>query len=172
MVIAGAADLAADRLAHLVFLDAFVPEDGQSLFDLLRPERRDLYRRGAQEDGEGWRVPPPPPQALGITDEARAAWLTAMLTPQPLRTFEQPVRLTDTSAVVLPRSYVHCTTGPLAPSFAPFANRFGAAPGWSYHELAAGHDAMLTTPGELAGLRQGRDLQAAHQDAGAKHLGE
>jgi pimeloyl-ACP methyl ester carboxylesterase len=49
MVIAGAADLTAARLAHLVFLDAFVPEAGQSLFDLLRPERRDLYRQGARE---------------------------------------------------------------------------------------------------------------------------
>jgi pimeloyl-ACP methyl ester carboxylesterase len=176
MVIAGAADLTAARLAHLVFLDAFVPEAGQSLFDLLRPERRDLYRQGAREHGEGWRVPPPPPQALGITDEAEAQRLAAMLTPQPLRTFEQPVRLTDTAAAVLSRSYVHCTTGPLAPSFAPFANRTRAAPGWSYHELATGHDAMLTTPGELArvllGLRQGHNLRAAHQDAGAKHLGE
>ena len=59
MVISGAAELAAGRLAHLVFLDAFVPEDGQSLFDLLRPDRRALYLQAAKVHGEGWRVPPP-----------------------------------------------------------------------------------------------------------------
>lgn len=150
MVIAGAANRAADRLAHLVFLDAFVPEDGQSLFDLLRPERRDLYRQGAREQGEGWRVPPPPPQALGVTDEEEARRLAAKLTPQPLGTFEQPVRLTNPAASSLLRTYVHCTAGPLAPSFAPFAERFRTASGWNYHELATGHDAMLTAPGELA----------------------
>ena len=114
MVITGVAEQAPDRLARLVFLDAFVPEDGQALFDLLRPERRDSYRQKAQAQGDGWRVPPPPSQALGVTDEE------------------------------------HCTTGPLVPSFAPFAARLRATPGWRYHELATGHDAMLTAPEELA----------------------
>lgn len=158
MVIAGVADRASDRLAHLVFLDAFVPDDGQSLFDLLRPDRREVYRQGAREQGGGWRVPPPPPQALGVTDGEQARWLADQLTPQPIRTFEQPVRFTDPAAAALPRTYIHCTAGPLVPSFAPFAARLRAAPGWRYHELATGHDAMLTAPDEVAevllGLRQ------------------
>ena len=98
MVISGVAELAAGRLSHLVFLDAFVPEDGQSLFDLLRPERRDLYLRAAEEHGEGWQVPAPPPQVWGITDEVQVARLAGRLTPQPLRTFEEPVRLKDPAA--------------------------------------------------------------------------
>ena len=65
MVISGAGELAAGRLARLDFLDAFVPEGGQSLLDLLSPERRDFYLRAAKEHGEGWRVQPPPPQAAG-----------------------------------------------------------------------------------------------------------
>ena len=152
MVISGVADRASDRVAHLVYLDAFVPDDGQALFDVLRPERRDLYLQQAQEKGEGWRVPAPPPQALGITDETRASWLAAKLNPQPLRAFEQPVRLTNPAAAALPRTYVHCTEGPLVPSFAPFAARVRSASGWSYHELATGHDAMLTAPEPLAGI--------------------
>ena len=150
MVISGVADLAIARLARLVYLDAFVPGEGQALFDLLPPERRDLYRQGAREWGEGWRVPPPPPHALGVTDEAEAGWLAAKLTPQPLRTFEQPVRLTNPA--VLPRTYIHCTTGPLVPSFAPFAAHARTEPGWCYRELATGHDAMFTAPDELSGL--------------------
>jgi pimeloyl-ACP methyl ester carboxylesterase len=152
MVISGAAELAASRLAHLVFLDAFVPEDGQSLLDLLRPERRDLYLRAAKEHGEGWRVPPPPPQAWGITDEVSAARLAGRLTLQPLRTFEQPVQLKDPAVSALLRTYVHCTAGPLVPSFAPFAARARSDAGWRYRELATGHDAMLTAPEDLAEL--------------------
>lgn len=167
MVIAGAADHASDRLAHLVFLDAFVPEDGQSLFDLLRPERRDLYRQGARTQGEGWRVPAPPPQALGITGEVQARWLAAMLTPQPLRTFEQPVRLTNPMGAAFYRTYIHCTSGPLVPSFAPFAARAQVEPGWRYHELATGHDAMLTAPEELAEVLLG--LCQRRWDAGKRH---
>ena len=152
MVISGAAELAASRLAHLVFLDAFVPEDGQSLLDLLRPERRDLYLRAAKEHGEGWRVPPPPPKAWGITDEVSAARLAGRLTLQPLRTFEQPVQLKDPAVSALLRTYVHCTAGPLVPSFAPFAARARSDAGWRYRELATGHDAMLTAPEDLAEL--------------------
>jgi pimeloyl-ACP methyl ester carboxylesterase len=152
MVVSGVANRAAERLAHLVYLDAFAPEDGQALFDVLRPERRDLYLQQARERGEGWRVPAPPPEALGVTDGARASRLAAKLTPQPIRTFQQPVRLTNPAAVSLPRTYVHCTSGPLVPSFAPFAVRTRSAPGWRYYELATGHDAMLTAPETLAGV--------------------
>lgn len=156
MVIAGVADQAADRMAHLVYLDAFVPTDGQSLFDILRPERRELYREDARTRGDGWLVPPPPPQALGVTDEAQAHWLAGKLTVQPLRTFEQPMRLTNSAAAALPRTFIHCTSGPLAPSFAPFAARGQSEPGWRFHELATGHDAMLTAPGELADVLLGK----------------
>jgi pimeloyl-ACP methyl ester carboxylesterase len=153
MVATGAAGRAAGRLAHLVYLDAFVPEDGQSLFDLLPPERRAMYRQQAQERGDGWRVPAPPPEALGVTDPAQARWLAQRLTPQPLLTLEQPLRLDGPAPDALPRTYVHCTFGPTAPSFAPFAARAGAAgSGWRFHQLATGHDAMLTTPEDVTAL--------------------
>jgi pimeloyl-ACP methyl ester carboxylesterase len=151
MVIAGVGDRVPDRVWQLIYLDAFVPADGQSLFDLLAPERRAQFEDAAREQGEGWRVPPLSPAALGVTDEAQARWMQARLTAQPLRTFEQPIALTgEPAATSLPRTYVHCTDSPVASSFAPFAARFRDSPGWSYHELATGHDAMLTQPGEVA----------------------
>jgi pimeloyl-ACP methyl ester carboxylesterase len=151
MVVAGAANRATNRLVSVVYLDAFVPEDGQALFDILLPERRAMYEQAARERGDGWLVPPPPPQAWGVTDPTQAEWLAARLTPQPLATFTQPVHLANAQAVAaLPHTYVHCTVGPVAPSFAPFAARLRAAPGWRYAELATGHDAMVTMPNELA----------------------
>jgi pimeloyl-ACP methyl ester carboxylesterase len=151
MVIAGGADRVPDRVSQLIYLDAFVPADGQSLFDLLAPERRAHFQAQARDGGDGWRVPPPSPAALDVTDEAQARWVAARLTPQPLRTFEQPIALAEASpATSLPHTYVHCTDSPVAASFAPFAASAREAPGWRHHELATAHDAMVTQPRELA----------------------
>ena len=87
LVVSGAAARAGARIARLVYLDAFVPEDGQSLFDLLRPGRREHYESSAQ-DGL---IPSPPPEAFGVVE--RADWLSDRLTPQPLRTFTEPLEL-------------------------------------------------------------------------------
>src|SRR5262249_39838096 len=58
LVIAGVADRAAPRLAQLVYVDAFVPSDGNSVFDLAPPEIRGSWQEQARTLGEGWRIPP------------------------------------------------------------------------------------------------------------------
>jgi pimeloyl-ACP methyl ester carboxylesterase len=58
MVITGVADRAPERLAQLVYLDAEVPMDGQSEFDLLAPEERAGYQQAATSKGQGWQIPP------------------------------------------------------------------------------------------------------------------
>ena len=69
MVITGVADRVPERLSHVVYLDAFVPRDGQSLADLVGPEMMANLEQAARAQGSGWRVPPLPPQACGVTDE-------------------------------------------------------------------------------------------------------
>ena len=54
MVATGVADRARDRIAQLIYLDAFVPDDGQSLFDLNEPGRAPM--RELARAGDGWRV--------------------------------------------------------------------------------------------------------------------
>ena len=54
MVATGVADREAARIARLVYLDAFVPRDGQSVLDLQPPEIRERMR-SAVLDGDGWR---------------------------------------------------------------------------------------------------------------------
>jgi pimeloyl-ACP methyl ester carboxylesterase len=58
MVITGAAERMAERIASIVYLDAFLPEDGQCLLDLALPERRAQLLDLAETRGDGWRVPP------------------------------------------------------------------------------------------------------------------
>lgn len=54
MVITGVADRSPERIAHIVYLDAFVPEHGQALFDLVAPERRQAMEALVASEGEGW----------------------------------------------------------------------------------------------------------------------
>jgi len=146
MVIAGVAEKAAELLAHLVFLDAFVPQDGQSLFDTI-PDHGAAMRKIAEESGDGWRVPLGK-ATFGVTDEIDVAWMIPRITPQPLRSFEEPVRLTNQAALALPRSYILCRQD--EPSlFDPFAKQ-AQYTGWGYYELMTGHDAMITMPEALA----------------------
>jgi pimeloyl-ACP methyl ester carboxylesterase len=151
MVITAVADRAPERVAQLVYLDAFVPEDGQALVDLLPAERREMFLERARATGEGSSVPSPAPQIWGVTSDADLAWVRPRLLPQPLATFTEPLRLTRPAAS-LPRTYIACTGSPTAATFRPFVERARADPAWRYRELATGHDAMVTMPQELAGL--------------------
>ena len=152
MVISAVADRNPHRVAHLMYLDAFVPEDGQALLDLLPAELRDVFLEQARATGEGWRVPAPPPERYGVTDDADLAWVRPRLVPQPLPTFTEPLRLRHPEASPPPRTYVACTESATATTFRPFAERARADPTWRYREVATGHDAMVTMPRELAQL--------------------
>lgn len=152
MVMTSVAERAADRLAHLIYLDAFVPQDGQALADLADPTFYSNLEARARAEGEGWRVPPPPLERWGITDEADVSWMRPSIGSHPLKTFKQAVRLTDEAAAVLPRTFIYCTNKPVGDSLAPLAKRLRGEASWRYRELASGHDAMVTAPKELAAL--------------------
>jgi pimeloyl-ACP methyl ester carboxylesterase len=86
MVVTGVADRAPERGAALVYLDAFVPQDGEALADLLSPQTR------AEILGtEGWQVPARTPQRQGMTDPDEIAWIAERRDPQPRKTFTQPL---------------------------------------------------------------------------------
>jgi pimeloyl-ACP methyl ester carboxylesterase len=149
MVITVVADRAPERLSHLVYLDAFVPRDGQSLYDFVPPERRAMYDQSASTQGEGFRLPPLPLEYFGLTVEADVRWAAPRLVPQPLGTFTQPARLTR-PAQALPRTYIACLqhTGP----FKQFYERAQTEPGWRFRGLDAVHDVMITAPRDLVAL--------------------
>jgi len=154
-VITSAADVAAHRLRRLVYLDAFVPEVGQSVFDLMPAPRRESFEQQARDHGQGWLVPLDWDAALdgwGITDPADREWMRPRLSPQPLAVFQQ-ARAGGADLSGLPSSYLHCLRNPTVATFQPFADRAVANPAtWSLHQLDAWHDAMVTVPGQLAGL--------------------
>jgi pimeloyl-ACP methyl ester carboxylesterase len=149
MVATGLADRAAARLSQLVYLDAFVPRHGQSLFDLIPAAARERNLAQARSEGEGWRLPanPLPPD----TDAADVAWATPRRRMQPLKTFSTPVQLTG-AVEALPRSYIYCTRSGPGDVFRPFADSAKASPQWRYFELDASHNPHITMPDTLAAL--------------------
>ena len=149
MVATGVADRAAARLSQLVYLDAFVPRDGQSLFDLLPAAARERSLAAAQREGQGWLLPanPLPPD----TDAADVAWALARRRMQPIKAFSTPVRLGG-AADAVPRSYIYCTRSAPGDVFRPFAEAARERAGWRYHELDASHNPHITMPQTLAAL--------------------
>jgi pimeloyl-ACP methyl ester carboxylesterase len=153
VVITAVAEVVTEKLSHLVYLDAWVPKDGQGMFDLMPPERAEGYREAARVSGEGLGVPPLPIGAFAIADEEDARWFASKLVVQPLKTFEGPVRLSSEAAGRLPHTYIACTVNPvLAPVFRPFAERARTEEGWGYQELPTGHVPRVTMPRELSDL--------------------
>lgn len=153
MVITGVAARAAGRLKLLVYLDAYIPEDGQSEADLWPPERRAIA--DAASAAASGLAQAPPPALFGVTDPGLVAWIAARLTPQPVATYTEPVPPGNAASAALPRVFIHCTANPpTTPDvFGPFAARARAA-GWAVREIATGHLAMLTAPRELAAILQ------------------
>lgn len=154
IVITGVADRLPGRVQRLIYLDAFVPNDGQSVFDILPTSRRDYLQWLADTGGKGWLVPSPPPESFGVTDSEVADRARGLLTAQPLASLKQKITLTG-GAGDFGRTYIHCNQGALIASFAPFAARFREDPAWDVIEIATGHDAMLIEPAQVAGLIHG-----------------
>src|SRR5262249_59349231 len=105
LVVGGVAARAGNRVSQLVYLDAFVPEAGWALLDYLGP-RAEAIRESARTAGDGWRVPPFPPERFGVTSQRDRDWLQRRLVPQPLKSFEQP--LAATGGEKLRRAHPYC----------------------------------------------------------------
>ncbi|MEJ8853302.1 alpha/beta hydrolase [Variovorax robiniae] len=149
MVATGVADRAPERIAHLVYLDAFVPKDGQSLADLVGEAAHARVLAAARERGEGWRIPPNPMPPDTSADDA--AWANPRRMMQPLKTFEQKLRLTG-ALENLPRSYIYCTRPGPGDVFRQFTARAQSEAGWRCFELDASHNPHITMPDTLAAL--------------------
>ena len=141
MVITGVAERILDRIAAIVYLDAFIPVDGQSMSAL---------RNGPAAPLAGPMTPAPPAVALKVNAND-VDWVNSKLTAHPTKCFTEPVRVSDAYQTIRQKVYIR------APAFAQPA--FDAAYGrcranrqWKTLEMACGHDIMLDQPAELAAI--------------------
>jgi pimeloyl-ACP methyl ester carboxylesterase len=161
IVITAVADAVPDRIADLVYVDTFVPRDGDSIADIM-PAAFETFAARAVAGGDGWRVPPPTTplpdgSLLGVTEEPDLSWLISMQTPQPLKTLQQPMVLTDPDALAkIPVTHVHCSEGGEEYKAMRAARMQRTLPPAGFPTdrikiLPTGHDCMITMPRELAG---------------------
>jgi pimeloyl-ACP methyl ester carboxylesterase len=149
-VITGVAQRCPDRLRELVYLDAFVPEPGQSVFDLLPPARREQFLGLVDRSGRIVLDPDTAMDGWSISRPADREWVRPRLRPFPVGALRDP--LPPDPVPGLPRRYVHCTVKPGGDSFARFADAARTDPAWRLDTIPTGHDAMITTPDALATL--------------------
>ena len=149
MVATGVLDRAGARIGEVIYLDAFVPKEGHSLFDYQSGEACEQMRELARIQGDGWAIPPGP-LAPGVAPDD-VEWLAARRRPQPLKTFEQKLALGAT-APDLPRSYIYCRKKAPGDVFVQFAEAVRQSPAWRYYEIDSGHIPNVTMPKTLAAL--------------------
>jgi pimeloyl-ACP methyl ester carboxylesterase len=147
-VIAGVADQIPDRIRALVFLDAFVLENGESLMDIVPSAVAQALRDQAKAAGEGWKMNPIPAHMLGVRDPQDAAWVDAQCTPQAIATFEEPIKLTGRFEDIQDIAYVFPTE--CHPNLLVSHER-AKAKGWKSRTIDnSGHELMIDQPGNLA----------------------
>jgi len=148
MVVTGVAERCPKRIQRLVYLDAFVPEDGRCALEYVVPERAARFREQGERSGY---VDPPPPSLWGVVKPEDVAYARQRELRHPYRCFTERIRVVNSSAAALPKTFIHCTS-PATGTFDQFAAKYRSDPRWRFHELKTGHDSMILVPGDVAAI--------------------
>jgi pimeloyl-ACP methyl ester carboxylesterase len=141
MVTTGVLSRIPHKIKAMIYLDAFVPEDGKALIDYLPPELLASWDTLKEEDKP---IPPPSLEFFGITDPAHRELISPRLVNHPWRTLYQPVRaLTRWPHISI--TYIHCSGERSHPSlFLETMERMKADPSVQTDVIKTGHFFMLT----------------------------
>jgi pimeloyl-ACP methyl ester carboxylesterase len=159
MVVAGAADRLHQRVKSLVFLDAFIPTPGKSLFDLQPPETAQRMRDEARIEGDGWRIKRLSGNYFRVARPEDVARLDRRAVDQPIGTMEQKANITGAWEKIPHLAYIRAA-GHRGP-FGQFGDRVRHDERWQYFELPCGHNVMLDLPEALTGILLGCAARAA-----------
>lgn len=157
-VISGVADKMPGRISRLIYLDAFIPENDESLFDILGPEsetgmKETLVNAAGQSKADGatevWLLPPG--NAAGYLGKEAppedVAWLQERLVYKPVLTFAEKLHMTNPDTVrTIPSVFIRCTQFAFLAAYEEKARKLG----WPIYHINTGHDAMITKPQEVA----------------------
>jgi pimeloyl-ACP methyl ester carboxylesterase len=145
-VISGVAEQVAAQISSIVFLDAFLPADGQRGVDLqperMRAEILAIAERGAISRGTSGGA-----ARFGVNERDRA-WVDAKLTPQPMGVALQPLRLSGARERIAKKAYIRATAYDQPGLDAAYA-KTTADPSWRVYDVPCGHDVMIDMPERL-----------------------
>ena len=124
-----------DAVRALVYLDAFVLEDGENQLQHLTELQSRQFQEGVKNLGEGWKVPPIPAAVFNV-NVADREWVDRQCTMQPLGTMEQPLSLTGGIKKIRDVSFILATGYTASSPFPPFYEKANAK-GWHTHRCHA-----------------------------------
>ena len=142
LVVAGVAERMEKRIASIVFLDAFAPENGDSALSSTSPELREKVHADERKGKTG--ITPRTADVFGIAERDRA-WVESKLTPQPIKCFTETIALTGAYERIGKKTYVRAPAY-ANPGFDKALKRAQADPAWRTHVVECGHDIMLIEP--------------------------
>ena len=145
-VISGVAEQAADKIGSIVYLDAFVPENGDSMASLTSQAVRDSLKIATERGDIG--VPARPAAAFLVNDKDQA-WVDSLTGPQPIETMTEPMKITGARERIAKKSYIRAGAYP-NPGFDKAFARVKADKTWRTYEVPCGHDVMVDMPERLA----------------------
>jgi pimeloyl-ACP methyl ester carboxylesterase len=145
-VITGVAEQMAPTISSIVYLDAFMPENGQSLADTLPPSMADTANAYRKQAEDGVPTPPIPAAAFNVNPKNRV-WVDGKCTPHPASCFVQKLTLTGARDRIAKKTFI-LATGWDSP-FKFLHDKFKANPAWQTYEVACGHDVMVDKPERL-----------------------
>ena len=142
MVIAGVADRIPERIRHLVYLDAFLPDSGETALELAESIGATALIQNARG---GFIIPTWVADTSAIPRDV----------PHPLRTFTDTLRLTNPAARRLPATYILTfERGKEPDAFQRFADR-ASSRGWKVVRLEADHVPERSNPVALMRVLEG-----------------
>ncbi len=130
------------RLAVIAWIEAVVPSPGEAMLELTTAEAAARYRHSAEKDGDGWWMPPPAVTQFNLPSAWLAEAVERQLTPQPLRTFSEPVTVPQEDVKEFPGRYLMASDRNPQPyeRYAAIARTAG----WPVQSVKGGHLLMLT----------------------------
>jgi pimeloyl-ACP methyl ester carboxylesterase len=132
-----------NKIKSMIYLDAFVPEDGKALIDYVSSDVREMY--DAHRDAN-MPVPPLSFKAFGLNDQAIIDFVKPRLTSQPWRTFYQPVKALKRYPNI-PITYIRCAGyGPS--TFTSILEKIKKDPKVRTEVINTNHYCMLAAPME------------------------
>jgi pimeloyl-ACP methyl ester carboxylesterase len=145
MVISGVAERAADAIRSIVFLDAFVPKNGEAVRDLTGPAVKEAAAAAMQRGDIV--IPPRPAEAFGV-NAADRAWVDRLCVGQPIGTFTEKIALTGAAGRIARKSYIRAASY-ANPGFDLALAAAKADPSWHTYAVPCGHDVMIDAPDRL-----------------------
>ena len=139
MVISGVAEQLQNRIAAIVYLDAFMPADGQSLYDLNH----------APSPTE--KISPPHPAAYFHVNATDSAWVDSKLTPHPMQCFTEKLKVTSAYQAIPKKVYIRAPLFKNA-AFDTALAQCRADRSWKTEIVTCGHDVMIDQPAEITAI--------------------